>query len=83
MNRITRPLPGGGFAADDLEAAVQRLGMFESMAEELAAEQTALSAELACLRERGQTRSYRFREKMAQKLANTAAIDRLSRWGLL
>lgn len=59
------------------------LGRYETMVEELLAEQEALSAELAELRALGQTKSYHFKEKMARKLNNAAVIDRLKNDKLL
>lgn len=83
MNRMTTPAPDGHVTAADLTAALDRLGVFETMVEELLAEQAALTAELSALREQGQTKSYHFREKMAQKLNNNAVIDRLEQYHLL
>ena len=83
MDRTTALGPDGRFRTADPDAALDRLGRFETMVEDLLNEQEILSAELASLREQGRTRSYQFREKMARKLNNNAVIVRLKQCQLL
>ena len=72
----------GVLRTDDPSAALERLALFEQLTSDLWAEQEALSAELARLRDLGQTKSYHFREKMAQKLSNAGAVQWLERYGI-
>lgn len=50
--------------------AAERLARFEDMAEEIAAQQKTLEAEMEPLRAQGKTKSARFRELMGRKLMN-------------
>ena len=54
-----------------------------SVAEELTAQQEALSARMAALRSQGKERTVQFRELMAQKLNNAAVLSALQARGLL
>ncbi len=74
MKRYTKPDNNGyrllpeAFTSELTGPAADRLGALEDLYEALLNEQDRLSRELAGLRERGQTRSYHFRERMARKL---------------
>ena len=67
------PLPGMQ------ERAMQRLGCWEDMAEQLEQEQAAAAAELEALRGRGKEKSVRFRELFARKLTVANMLDALRR----
>ncbi len=81
MERLTRR-EGGGYAADDPTAALERLGRFEDFYESIQAGQAQLSQELAALRDAGKQKSYEFRERMGKKLTNTEILLRLEQFGL-
>ncbi len=81
MDRLTRRTVGG-YAADDLPAALERLGRFEDFYESVRDSQGSLSAELAALRAAGKQKSYEFRERMGKKLTNTEILLRLEQFGL-
>lgn len=92
MNRMTECTDGGtpfipkeqlfeqkeGFTGP----AAERLAAYENLRADILAEQERLSLELAELRGQDKQRSTRFREKMGQKLTNTAMLMLLDRHGL-
>ena len=81
MERLTQKTPDG-YRAEDLPAALDRLGRFEDFYESVLTGQEVLSAELAALREGGKQKSYEFRERMGKKLTNTEILLRLEQFGL-
>lgn len=81
MDRLTQKTPEG-YRAEDLAAALDRLGRFEDFYESVLTGQEVLSAELATLRDRGKQKSYEFRERMGKKLTNTEILLRLEQFGL-
>lgn len=60
-----------------LEDALARLGRLEDLYESLSAQREGLSQALGQLRAAGKTRSYQFKEKMAQKLICSNVLDAL------
>lgn len=88
MPRCTTLLEGGKYAIDrasltDTAAgytgrAAEKLARFENLRDDLTAEQARLAAELEALRAAGKTNSYKFKEKMGQKLTNSAILARLN-----
>lgn len=76
MERLTQKTPDG-YRAEDLTAALDRLGRFEDFYESVLTGQESLSAELAALRDGGKQKSYEFRERMGKKLTNTEILLRL------
>ena len=63
-------------------AAVDRLGVFEDVFEDLTAEQERLSAQLKELRLQDKTKSYQFRELMGKKLVNSNVLSLLRTYGV-
>lgn len=81
MERLTKKTPEG-YTAEDLSAALERLGRFEDFYESVRDGQGELSAQMAALRDAGKQKSYEFRERMTKKLANTEILLRLDQFGL-
>lgn len=65
------------YKTNQIDDAINRLGLFEDMVEEVINEQSSLSNQLEELRKDKQEKSYRFRELMGRKLVNTAFISLL------
>lgn len=71
MERFTCPGADGKFSlVGDAEAALDRLGAFETLYETLVAEQEAITAELQALRAAGKEKTYKARELMGKRLVN-------------
>lgn len=62
--------------------AVDRLGVFEDVYEDLIAAQEHLSAQLEELRLQGKTKSYQFRELMGKKLVNSNILSLFRTYGI-
>lgn len=60
----------------------ERLAAFENILEYLVDSQTTIPMELEKLRQEGKDKTVKFRELMAQKLANTNTIMLLERFGI-
>ena len=68
MQRLTCRMEDGSYSlSGEMQAAVERLGAFET----LAAEQEAIGAELAALRLAGKEKTCRARELMGKRLMNS------------
>jgi hypothetical protein len=65
------------YIVDNVDDAINRLGMFEDMLDNILLEQSNISKKLEVLRKENQDKSYRFRELMGRKLINTAFISLL------
>ena len=63
-------------------SAINRLGQFEDLCEELYAQQEELSRSLEALRREGKSKSAKFREQMGRKLMNSSFISLLQVRGL-
>ena len=81
MERLTTKNTDGSYAPlpGMQERAMQRLGCWEGMAEQLEQEQAAVAAEMEALRGRGKEKSVRFRELFARKLTVANMLDALRR----
>ena len=77
MERLTTKNADGSYAPlpGMQERAMQRLGCWADMAEQLEQEQTAVAAELEALRGRGKEKSVRFRELFARKPVSYTHLD--------
>ena len=72
MQRLTCRMEDGSYSlSGEIQAAVERLGAFETLYETLAAEQEAIGAELAALRLAGKEKTCRARELMGKRLMNS------------
>lgn len=65
------------YKTDQLDEAINRLGLFEDMVESITTDQTEISERLEELRKNNQEKSYRFRELIGRKLVNNAFISLL------
>lgn len=83
MDRLTNPDGPGLIAQGAEEEAFEKLRRLENMTDALRAEQEELAAELARLKADNQTKTYRFREKMAKKYANATVLDALALYDLV
>ena len=83
MDRLTHPDGPGLIAPGSEEEAFEKLRRLENMTDALRAEQEELAAELARLKADNQTKTYRFREKMAKKYANATVLDALALYDLV
>ncbi len=83
MDRLTNPDGPGLIAPGSEEEAFEKLRRLENMTDALRAEQEELAAELARLKADNQTKTYRFREKMAKKYANATVLDALALYDLV
>ena len=83
MDRLTNPDGTGLIAPGSEEEAFEKLRRLENMTDALRAEQAELTAELARLKADNQTKTYRFREKMAKKYANATVLDALAVYNLV
>ncbi len=63
--------------------AVDRLGVFEDILEDLFAAQERLSAQMEQLRAQGKTKSFQFRELMGKKLVNSNILSIFQTYGIL
>jgi hypothetical protein len=68
-----------GYSGD----AIDKLAKFENMVEETILKQEELSKELEILRNKQQTKLYKFRELLTHKLINNAIITILERYKLI
>ena len=83
MDRLTNPDGPGLISPGSEEEAFEKLRRLENMTDALRAEQEELAAELARLKADNQTKTYRFREKMAKKYANATVLDALALYDLV
>lgn len=91
MERITRLIDGRYYVADIaidhygkgyFGEAIDRLAVFENMAEDLMASQTQISNELEKLRAEGKEKSVTFKELMIKKLTNVNMILLYKSYGI-
>ncbi len=75
--RRARPVPGG-YAVDDVTAAIGRLAAYENLHEGLLAENERLSDELAQLRAAGMDRTAHLRDLLERKLQIVYALSLFS-----
>nr|WP_297172569.1 hypothetical protein [uncultured Agathobaculum sp.] len=78
MQRLTNRSDKGYALPEEMRhRALERLGRWEDMAEQLECEQADIAAQLEQLRRVGKERSVRFRELFARKLTVSTVLDML------
>ncbi len=84
MDRLTIKNKDGYFTVDDedIQKAIQRLGMFEDAYEGLMKSQEQIPIVLEELRKQGKEKTLSFKETMAQKLINSNIIMFFKRHGI-
>jgi len=91
MERLTHMHEGKYYANDNAVnrssegysgEAINRLGVFENVYEDLLASQSEISDQLASLRNEGKEKSVKFKELMVKKLTNINTIILLKSYGL-
>lgn len=83
MNRYTIASQNGYTATGTPEQLLVRLGRFEDLTEHLLLRQSTLPSELSAYREKGKTKSYRFRELLSEKMVNEALLSLLRQFEIL
>lgn len=75
MQRLTRPLPGGGYEArQPFEVLVERLGRLEDLYDALCTQRDQAAARMQQLKAQGKAKSVTHHQLMATKLTAQNAI---------
>jgi len=84
MNRLTEKSKEGHYAvpSDDMEQAIQRLGLYEDAFEDLMNNREQIPKDLESLRSQGKEKTVRYKETMAQKLINNHIVQFFEKHGL-
>lgn len=84
MNRLTIKDKDGNFsvADEDIQKAIQKLGIFEDAYENLMNSQEQIPKDLEELRKQGKEKTVRYKETMAQKLINSSIIMFFKKHGI-
>lgn len=92
MNRLTRALENNSYVVDDTMVqhgvngysgdAISKLAKIENMYDHLIRQQNQISEELENLRLEGKTRSVKFKQLLANKLANSNILVLFETYGL-
>jgi hypothetical protein len=70
-------------SSEHYNEAINKLGAFENVIEELLLKQEEISKELKALRSEEKTKSVRFRQLLGNKLTNSALVTIFERHGLI
>ena len=78
MERLTRTLPGGGYAAESStdQELLTRLGSLEDLYDALLAERERITAEMERLRGQGKVKTATYQQRIAGRLMVQNLIDR-------